>query len=571
MTMRRGRRASTFVALLALGILMAFALPAEAVHDLTGGLELEGDTDNDTGTALLNSQVDWESFFNSSGNPITPLPTGFTASGFAADFAFPDPSAYATGSKDDLPISGWQCKKANNLGGKFDVINAYAAGFTYSGTGGQHLVVYFGVERAATEGSGNVGFWLLKDGAVDCVSNGGGTDFTGGHQDGDIFIVSEFTNGGANARIRAYRWNGGEGGSLSANPIVEGGKCGVGTEQTVNGRAACAIVNSAPLNTIWPSPDKSGGDLDTNAFFEGGVDLGTLADVGCFATFIANSRSSFEPGSTIHDYSRGAFAVCQPSTTLSATSNGATPAAPVIHAGNSITLTFTETNDGNTVLEKPASTNFVTTDNANCNPADVLVAGFNEGDTNQNGDLDPGEAWKFSCTFTPTADTTVVATGHGIDPLGRDVTFCTATTPDGTIVGNNVCDRQERTSISIDVTNPSTALSTAVTATFTFTETNDGDVPLTNPSVSATGCTVAPILDGGFNAGDTNDNGVLDPTEAWQFSCTVTRTTAGTTTVVGTGTGTDPLNFVITFCTTPPNGTTICDSQERSGGSVTLT
>lgn len=429
MKAHRIRRSLVSIATIAVAMLLVFATGAGAVHDLE--FQLEGNTADDAASA---QDFDWESFFTNTGaeSPVLPHASrpGFTASGFKPDYVFPDTSAYATGSKDTLPISGWQCKKSNNIGGKFDVMNAYAVAYTNPSDG--HLVLYFGVERAATEGSGNVGVWFLKDGTVDCSTNGGGNqDWSGGHVDGDVFVVSEFTDGGNTAHIAAYRWNGGEGGSLSEDPIVTGGKCGVGTEQEINGRKACAIVNSAPLNTIWPSPDKSGGDVDTNAFFEGGVDLGALGDSGCFATFVANSRSSFEPGATIHDFARGSLPVCRPSTKLRMTASAL------------VTFKFYETNDGNV----PLSPSLLPT----TTPAGCSAVTYVSGDTAPaDGKLSPGETWLFTCTktvetnlVTNSASFSLTGTGHGQSPLG-DVTWCTS---------GPACDTDERDSVTVTVTN----------------------------------------------------------------------------------------------------------------------
>ena len=83
---------------------------------------------------------------------------------------------------------------------------------------------------------------------------------------------------------------------------------------------------------------------------------------------------------------------------------------------------------------------------------------------------------------------------------------------------------------------------------FTYTETNDGNQPLTNISVTDNQCSpVTSILSGGFNVGDTNNNGVLDPGESWQFECAQAFPTAGTFTNTAIGNGTDPQGNLITY------------------------
>jgi len=127
----------------------------------------------------------------------------------------------------------------------------------------------------------------------------------------------------------------------------------------------------------------------------------------------------------------------------------------------------------------------------------------------------------------------------------------------------------------LTVINPSTILKESVAfslqATWTYKETNDGTVALTNPSVADNLCTA----NGGTitkTSGDTNNNGVLDPGETFVYTCTATFTAPGTYTSVGTAHGIDPLNEDITFCTNPnsPPGGVRCDQDERDSASITV-
>lgn len=245
-----------------------------------------------------------------------------------------------------------------------------------------------------------------------------------------------------------------------------------------------------------------------------------------------------------------------PSTILSL--SGAT--SPIqIHTGDDVTLTFAEQNDGTEVLDNPS----VTTDNVDC------VPGYTSGDTNGNGDLDPGETFLFSCTINDiTSDVTVVATGHGTFN-GKDVTFCA---DPNAPPANTICDQQERTSVTIDVISPATTLGLSGTsdpvviiqggsAVLTFAEDNTGDVELESPNVTtdAAGCTPT------YLSGDTNTDGDLDTDETWLFRCTMTNVQDDVT-VVATGHGIDPLGFNVTWCADPANppANTVCDRNERT-------
>lgn len=299
--------------------------PSQAIHD--EGFALQGN--------LFGAGTDWEDLFDVTGSPTvtTPkasLPANFTGAAFAKDFVLPDTTGYATGSKDELPISiagaggDWQCKTPNNLGSKFDLLNAYAAAYVpSSGEDAGDLIVYFGSEVSAPEGNRNMGVWLLQDGSVGC-SGVGNTDFTGSHQDGDVFVVSAFTNGGAVANIDVYEWvdstpldnDADVGGSL----VKKAGFANVTCPNAGAGDDACAIANTDgdknpnelafEVNPPWDAPDKDGGNVNEAEFMEGGVNLSDLGLEGCFPTFLANSRSSQIPGATLHDFARSDFEQC---------------------------------------------------------------------------------------------------------------------------------------------------------------------------------------------------------------------------------------------------------------------
>jgi hypothetical protein len=90
-------------------------------------------------------------------------------------------------------------------------------------------------------------------------------------------------------------------------------------------------------------------------------------------------------------------------------------------SGSQVTWTVTERNDGDVSLTAP----FVRVDTDGGDDGDLatLSAPPATGDGNADGVLDPGETWTWTVTTNPTADVTVTATGHGTDPLGRDITF----------------------------------------------------------------------------------------------------------------------------------------------------
>jgi hypothetical protein len=349
---QRGRRYLT--ALAALGLVAGtFAITSTvlAVHDQK--FQLDGDVSASTQTnvgPLAPQTLDWDSLFNASGADITPLPTGFTSSSFTRDFRVnpgcvltgtgtfctADTTTYATGSKDTLPITpGWQCNRDNNVSSKVDIMNAYAA--AYTAANGDKMM-YFGMEKNTDTGNNNVAFWFLQSGA-DCISLGGSTPWTGHHVDGDILIVSAFTNGGGVGTINAYRWNGDDTGSLGTSSIAVGKDCKItGGLDTI-----CATSNSGPdaINTLittpWLTANKADGvahTLQPTEFFEGGINL-TLTNLAdkCFNTFVGDTRSSQSLGATLFDYARGSLGACTSSIVT-------TPSAPSLSIGTgSVTAT----------------------------------------------------------------------------------------------------------------------------------------------------------------------------------------------------------------------------------------
>ena len=218
----RKRRRFLLLPVLVIAFISLFVITAaQAVHDEK--FQLDGDVLASTATAVGGTPqaFDWDSFFNSSGATIGgSLTGGFNAAAFERDFrtnpgcsltaagalfCTKDQTTYATGSKDTLPITpGWQCNQDNNVNNKIDIMNAYAVKYTDPVSGEKFM--YFAMEKYADNGNNNVAFWFLQSGA-NCVSTGGSTAWTGGHQDGDILIVSAFTNGGGVSGIDAYRWN----------------------------------------------------------------------------------------------------------------------------------------------------------------------------------------------------------------------------------------------------------------------------------------------------------------------------------------------------------------------------
>jgi hypothetical protein len=319
---QRGRRPLTALAVLSVitGLLISSGTVL-AVHD--EDFQLDGDVVASTTTNAGGStqNVDWDSIFDAAGDEVASLPSGFTDAAFVKDFQntgntfiTSDNSTYATGSKDTLPISGWQCNQDNNVNSKIDVMNAYTvAGSNAAGD----EIVYFALERNTNTGTADVGFWFLQD-EVGCESTGSAVTFTGEHTDGDVLVVSEFSNGGVVSTINVYRWDGGANGSLNPVPVGAGVDCRDAT--TLPGDSACAAANTTAngtggtITTPWLTAnfkDKVGHSLRTSEFFEGGINLTDLGLGGqCFSSFLGDTRSSTSLTATLFDFAGGTIGSC---------------------------------------------------------------------------------------------------------------------------------------------------------------------------------------------------------------------------------------------------------------------
>jgi hypothetical protein len=318
------RKWSTVLSLvIALGLAMVVKQTLFAVHEF---FALEGDV-------VDNGLVDWEDLFNTNGTTKT-LPIGIVdhadltpdyilnANG---SFNNADFTTYATGSKDTLPVAGWQCTRSNNVTDKDDIINAYAATATVTVAGVEQQILYFGIERNARTGSANVGFWFLQNGDIGCTSPGGSTNFTGEHMDGDLLIVSEFSNGGDVSTIKVYRWNGGASGSLSINESASGGDCR-DEDFPTSGDTVCGAANRVGIDIPWLTIEKTDGvghTLRQGEFFEGGLNLSLAGLAGkCFNTFMANTRSAPSTTANLFDYTQGTIGECGSSVTTQSSLTG---------------------------------------------------------------------------------------------------------------------------------------------------------------------------------------------------------------------------------------------------------
>ena len=480
------------------------------------------------------------------------------------DFAdAPNDTSYfkGGGSKDERNVTLWQHSGTDVAPDKDEIVNAAAAAYRVDdqaagpdlpGTANDDddteddVVITFHADRFSNDGDAAIGFWFFKS-RITLNANG---SFNGSHSNGDVLVVSDFNEGEGINTIRVFTWTNG----ALTEVAIPGGNAPKDCQEANHNIFVCATENRAnqdDVDSVWPtlySPKPNvgtAGKYPDFTFLEGGINMSHVVpgSDGCFASFLAETRSSTSTTAQLKDFALGEFPICSPSTSLTASpapiASGpdAGKASKVVVVGDTVTYTFTELNDGNV----PISNVSVDTDNAACDatmtPTSVAT-------------LAPLASQVFTCTVqsnaTTPAVTTIVATATGTSELGT-VTWCAnpASPPQGVY-----CDQDEQATAKSVSIKPGTDLLASAAPdpskqgdliTFTVTESNDGVAPagyesylaLSSVQVLAsvpTGSTtttnsMVTACNGGLatptqKAGGDTD-ALLEPSETWTYSCQV--------------------------------------------------
>jgi hypothetical protein len=216
-------------------------------------------------------------------------------------------------------------------------------------------LVYFGATRFDNSGDSQIGVWLLQNsiGALGCTGSvGGGTKFCGPnnadghHKDGDILILSDFTNGGAAPQIQIFKWVAGQGNNGNTNlqqltPVNAASCIPIGTTvpEVATTQPFCAAVNPSTITLPWSFLDKSGtanNQALSTEFYEGGINLSAFPQLAseCFGSFLVETRSSSSTSATLKDFIGGALQNCSASLT---TTPSHTLAGGTVGVGTSVT------------------------------------------------------------------------------------------------------------------------------------------------------------------------------------------------------------------------------------------
>ena len=188
--------------------------------------------------------------------------------------------------------------------------------------------------------------------------------------------------------------------------------------------------------------------------------------------------------------------------------------------GDVITYTFTVTNEGNVTLSNIDVTDPLT---------GLSAITFVGGDTNDNDNLDIDEVWTYTATYAVTqgdidaGEVVNQATATAEDPNGDPVSDLSGTTienDDPTVI--ELCQDAQIALVKTGVYNGDGDCATiGDTITYTFTVSNQGNVPLSDIDLSDPLFEAPnPIVAIEFLGGDTNNDGILDLDEVWLFTAT---------------------------------------------------
>lgn len=272
----------------------------------------------------------------------------------------PDTTYYDTGgSKDVNDLDEWAYDNGDVAPDKDEITNAGAA--AYRDADGD-LLVYFFADRFSNDGDAQIGFWFFRNDVTLSAPNqsGQGTfvlpdGSPATHEVGDILVLADFSQGGTQPTIRVLEWVGGMNGDDNG---TAGGGMGpldllvsyAPTDPLPADPSAYARVNTTNQTAYWPYLSKDNIKVDTDGdgfddypigtFFEGGVNLSNLlgADIGCFSSFLAETRTSTSTSAQLKDFVLGSFDLC------GLGGSGQTP--PCSEPGESVDYTITFENTG---------------------------------------------------------------------------------------------------------------------------------------------------------------------------------------------------------------------------------
>ena len=555
---RRVRRslALPLIAAMVLTLLMPYA--AQAVHD-TGIFQLDGDAQTSTNTAGTPAALDdWDKVCNQvtggglAGCGTTAVTSGATAVSWTAE---PNPNSSiftGGGSKDPIDINQWAWKDgAGGLPDKDNLEHGFAARYsappsTNCPSGGNPTceLIYFGSDRFDNSGDAQQGFWFFQN-RITLGSNkvGGASGFNGIHMNGDVLVISDFSIGGTISTITVYTW---DSSCLAAGKPSYCGDTNLHLQETSDAAncvtagpddAFCGLVN--PKDGVvapWPFLDKSSNSTYLQGeFLEAGINLSLLPNIAneCFASFLAETRSSQSTTATLKDFVLGNFGNCV--ATMSTQVSSAGPVTPGTAVHDTATV----------VGNQPSKTPSGTVTFFLCGP---IATGACDGTTNVGTKIGTGTL--SGSGGTASADSPDVNTGIGLDP-GRycfraewpgDANYTTPLIEYGGANGTNECFTVQQ-------------VPSSTTSAQTWLPNDSATVTSTLPLSGSLSFT---LHDGGDCTGT-----ILRPAETYTFSGATSPLTRSTTNSTVSVTASSTVSWEVVFTSTDKRvtGSSRCESS----------
>ena len=555
---RRVRRslALPLIAAMVLTLLMPYA--AQAVHD-TGIFQLDGDAQTSTNTAGTPAALDdWDKVCNQvtggglAGCGTTAVTSGATAVSWTAE---PNPNSSiftGGGSKDPIDINQWAWKDgAGGLPDKDNLEHGFAARYsapasTNCPSGGNPTceLIYFGSDRFDNSGDAQQGFWFFQN-RITLGSNkvGGASGFNGIHMNGDVLVISDFSIGGTISTITVYTW---DSSCLAAGKPSYCGDTNLHLQETSDAAncvtagpddAFCGLVN--PKDGVvapWPFLDKSSNSTYLQGeFLEAGINLSLLPNIAneCFASFLAETRSSQSTTATLKDFVLGNFGNCV--ATMSTQVSSAGPVTPGTAVHDTATV----------VGNQPSKTPSGTVTFFLCGP---IATGACDGTTNVGTNIGTGTL--SGSGGTASADSPDVNTGIGLDP-GRycfraewpgDANYTTPLIEYGGANGTNECFTVQQ-------------VPSSTTSAQTWLPNDSATVTSTLPLSGSLSFT---LHDGGDCTGT-----ILRPAETYTFSGATSPLTRSTTNSTVSVTASSTVSWEVVFTSTDKRvtGSSRCESS----------
>ena len=450
---RRGRRYLSALAAASLVVgTLVIATTVQAVHD-EGVFQMDGNAVTDSTTTnppnnpgtTYGGTHDWDQVYQDRNSTTYPN-SGAEAQTFVADFfGAGDNILFGGSTKDvsDLPDWQWKQTATTSVQDKDDIEHAFAAQYNVdkSGVGEQCgsvtgsaaancILLYFGADRYSNSGDTTMGFWFYQRKVeLSGPDSGGLGGFTKQHTarsatgHGDILVVADFLTGGKAPTVSVYEWVDSGGSASTHLDLIAGGTsdpadCTEGAAPKQNATPVppvgnndnyCATTNAFVVTSPWsftPKPNSGGtagvggaAQFGISEFMEGGINL-TALGLGneCFSSFLAETRASHSPTSTLSDFALGNFGSCSGSMDT-------TPSSTSFEIGGSVTDDAT-INVSGVGANPPAPTGTVDfyvcgpeADLASCDDSGTNFSSVDLSTATQNGN----EYTVTSGSFTPTS------------------------------------------------------------------------------------------------------------------------------------------------------------------------